>query len=278
MDNMAQNRLTNKKNKSEIYKYKKNLERVSVIFTFVITYIFMYTYQNMLHIEITPLDLKSYLSMPIVTLVIFPIIFYLYVKNHPLEKSDSENVKNRFFRRMIEFFQNEFPSKYILERCKRCKENENSCPNYIKEESQEHIKYWFYDIFHGAIEKEDPERVKRTYEKGYICKLYYIFILLLIISLTTSIIVIIFHHVYILINGDFRFDISSYQILFPLFAGGIILFLKNINYPYKDKPTGCWHAWREINRIHIFWLKDHEDFLVNLICQKGNCIKRFREK
>lgn len=278
MDNMAQKRLTNKKNKSDIYEYKKKLERVSVYLTVVITYIFMYTYQNMIHIEIRPLDFKSYLRMPIFFLVIFPTIFYLYVKNHPLEKMNSENVKIRCFRRMIEFFQNEFPSKYILERCKRCKENESSCPNYIKEESQEHIKYWFHDMFHGAIEKEDPERVKRTFEKGYICKLYYIFILLLIISLIASISVIIFHHVCILIYGDFRLDISSYQILFLLFAGGIILFLMNVNYPYKDKPTGCWHAWREINKIHISWLKDHEDFLVNLICQKGGCIKRFREK
>ena len=204
-------------------------------------------------------------------MIIIPLINIFIVKSDPLQRGTSQ-------KKAISFFQNEFPSKYILERCQRCIENENSCPNYIKVETYSHNRYWFYDIFHGPIEKEDPRKVSDTYTKGYTCKLLYYLPWILRIFIVLGISTIVFHHGYLYLFGDFRVDLTSVQILFPLVCGSIIILIKILNKPDEKSPSGCWQAWREINRIHVSWLRSQESFLVNLICQSSGGTKRFIEK
>ena len=99
-------------------------------------------------------------ALDLIATVIIPLIRYLIIRPDPLQRSPSKT-------KHIAFFQNEFPSAYILERCQRCHDNEEICENFITEESKTHIRIWMHEIFHGPIEKENPSIVNETYEKGY---------------------------------------------------------------------------------------------------------------
>jgi hypothetical protein len=209
--------------------------------------------------------------MPIIVSVIFPLIHYIIVKADPLQRSPSQG-------KTIKFFQNEFPSKYILERCQRCIENENSCPNFIRLGSYDHVRYWFQDIFHGAIEKEDSKRIKDTFEKGYVCKLMYYLSWIIFIFFLLALITLIFHHIYLYFIDGFNFELTPLQILFPLTGIGIVILMKSLNKADNESPSGCWQAWREVNKIHVSWLKSKEDFLVRLICHANGGTKRFVQK
>ena len=262
----------NQKAKNDsIEEPKKKLEKLLVLSAFLIGYFYIYVYQNMLNIKVELFDFQTLIQMPLIALVIIPLIHYLIIKPDPLQRSPSR-------RKPIRFFQNEFPSKYILERCRRCTEDENSCKNYIKAESFTHVKYWFDDIFHGAIEEENPRVVKDTFAKGYTCKLLYYLSWILGIFFVLGILITIFHHIYLYFFDSFKVELISYQILFPLGCIILIILIKSLNKPNDKAPSGCWQAWREINRIHVSWLKSHEDLLVNLICQSGGGTKRFEEK
>ncbi|MBC7364523.1 MAG: chromate resistance protein [Candidatus Aminicenantes bacterium] len=258
------------KNKS-IEEPKEKLEWLLVLSAFFIGYFYIYVYQNIIHIEVKLLDFQTLIQMPLIAVVILPLIHYLVVIPDPLQRSPSK-------RKSVRFFQNEFPSKYILERCVRCIEDETSCPNYIKAESYAHIRYWFYDIFHGKIETVDPRRVRDTYEKGYHCKLLYYLSWILGVFLAFAIAIIVFHYVYQYFYNEYKVDLTSLQIIFPLVCGLIIILIKALNRPDESRPSGCWHAWREINRMHISWLAANKDYLDKLICQAGGGDKKFREK
>lgn len=258
---------------------KKYLEWLITSSLFIVSYFYLYIYQNMLHIKIKFLSIQDIQQPSIITLFILPLILYIIVKSDPLARKPYEKIPIKYFQKEIKFFQNEFPSKYILARCERCSEDENSCPNYIKKESYGHVKYWFYDIFHGEIEKENPGIIKETFRKGYTCKLIFYLSWTLIILLISAIITIVIYHLYLYYYyHEFKFELSTSQAIFPIVCISLLVLIRLLNNPNNTTPSGCWHAWRQINRIHIFWLKDHEDFLVNLICKKGSCIKRFREK
>ena len=204
-------------------------------------------------------------------MIVIPLIKYLIIRPDPLQRSPSK-------RREIRFFQHEFPSRYILQRCQRCIEDEKSCMNYIKEQSYDHIRHWFYDIFHGAIEREDPRRVKDTFEKGYSCKLLYYLTWILGIALAISLMTILCHHLYLFVKEGWMISIKALQIIFPVACAFVIILIKIMNNPDENAPSGCWHAWREINRMHVSWLKDHDDLLVSLICHKRTGTKSFKEK
>lgn len=251
---------------------KKRLERLLIISTLFIGYLYIYIYQNMFHIEVKLINLTSLIQMPLIALIIIPLIKYLIIKPDPLQRSPSK-------RKSIRFFQNEFPSKYLLERCARCIEDDKSCPNYIKVESYSHVRFWFNDIFHNKIEKENPKMVENTFEKGYICKLLYYFSWILCIFTILGIIIIFFHHICLYYSfKEIKVDLTSFQILYPLVCVSIFILIKILNKPDANTPSGCWQAWREVNRMQISWLGSNENFLINLICYDKGGTKRFKEK
>lgn len=249
----------------------RRLELLLILCTLIISYFYIYVYQNILNIKVDPIDLQTLIQIPVIAIIVIPLIRYLVVKPDPLQRSHSK-------RQTIRFFQNEFPSRYILERCQRCIEDEHSCPNYIKAESYDHIRYWFYNIFHGSIEAEDPRRIKDTFEKGYTCKLLYYLTWVLGIALAIALMTILYHHLYLFIKEGWTVSITALQIIFPIVCSLLIILIKIMNNPNEKSPTGCWHAWREINRMHVSWLKDHDDLLVDLICHKNKGTKNFKEK
>lgn len=113
---------------------KTRLEWLLILCALIIGYFYIYAYQNILHIEVEFISLQTLIQIPIISIIVIPLIRYLFVKPDPLQRSPSKRRANRFF-------QNEFPSKYILERCQRCIEDEKSRPNYIKVQSYDHIRH-----------------------------------------------------------------------------------------------------------------------------------------
>lgn len=250
---------------------KERLELLLILCALAIGYFYIYIYQDILHIEVRLVDLQTLIQVPIISIIVIPLTKYLLVKPDPLQRSPSK-------RRAIRFFQNEFPSRYILERCQRCIEDEKSCPNYIKEASYAHVRYWFNDILHGAIEKEDPSRVRSTFEKGYTCKLLYYLTRVLRFAFAVAIMTILYGLAWLSINEVSALSITSLQIIFPIICVSIIVLINVANSSDEKKPSGCWQAWREINRMHISWLRGHDNSLVDIICHDGTGAKTFKAR
>jgi hypothetical protein len=61
-------------------------------------------------------------------------------------------------------------------------------------------------------------------------------------------------------------------------TGGFIIVIRTLHSPDEKKPSGCWQAWREINRIQVSWLKGHENLLIELTCQASGGTKQFQER
>lgn len=233
-------------------------------------YFYIYIYQDMLHISVQLLSLRSLYQMPIVALVIIPLLRHILVKPDPLQRSPSQM-------KAIRFFQKELPSKYLLERCTRCIETPESCRNYINKDSFDHVRYWF-NIFHGPMEKENSGVEKETYWKGYRCKLLYGLSWILPTFFILALLTILVHHLYLYIIGKSEFDFQPLYVYYPLICGSIWILIKVSNKVDDNKPSGCWQAWRQINRIHIGWLRSNEDVLVSFICVTNGNDKQFTEK
>lgn len=255
---------------SAIRDPRKRIECLIISSTIVAGYFYIYIHQNMLHIEIPLISYQTLITMPIVTLVA-ALALYLFVKSDPLQRSPSN-------KKAIRFFQNEFPSKYILQRCDMCIEDESSCKNYIKPESFAHVRYWFKDIFHGIIEQQDPTSVTETFEKGYNCKLVYYLKWVMISLLVLSVLTATIHHIFLYFEQALEFDFTNWQILFPVICIMIIVLITVLNRVDDVKPSGCWQAWRQINRMHVSWLKSNENILIGLICHNNEGTKHFVKK
>lgn len=251
---------------------RQRLELLLNIVALLAGYYYFYIYQDVFNINVPLLSLKSLLAMPLIATVIIPLIRYLIIRPDPLQRSPSKT-------KHIAFFQNEFPSAYILERCQRCHDNEETCENFITEESKTHIRIWMHEIFHGPIEKENPSIVNETYEKGYTCKLMYytswIFFIFSIGSFLTILIPALTNYIF---THNFALNISRVKIISPVFMFIAMLLILYLNSANHDNPSGCWHAWREINRIHISWMKKNDDLLNKSVCQVNNANKEFRTK
>ncbi len=252
---------------------RKKLERLFILTLIFISYSFLYIYQELLNLEIKYVTFEVLVRIPVITMIIIPCVRLVIVKADPLQRSPSRI-------KAIRFFQKELPSRYLLMRCEKCIENNKTCKNYIIEDSHDHIRYWFYHILHGPIEQEDPQRVKDTFEKGYTCKLISYLIPCLLIFILLSISTLIIHNIYTFSSNpdQFKFQPDFLHIAFPLICLSILVIIWILHNPDDKKPSGCWQAWRQINRIHVGWLREHEDLLKNLICRANGNNKEFIEK
>lgn len=261
-----------KLNGGAVKEPKTRLEVLLQLSALLAGYLYIYVYQDILRIEIEFVNFQTLLGIPVIAGVVIPLVKYVLVKPDPLQRSPSR-------RREIRFFQKEFPSKYILERCqKRCIEDDKSCPNYIKADSYDHVRHWFQDVFHGHIMREDPQRVRDTFEKGYSCKLLYYLTWVLRFALAISLITVVYHHARLAITGAWALQITPFQVFFPIICATSLWLIRAMNVPDENSPSGCWHAWREINRMHVSWLRSQDDLLVTLICHKGTGTRTFKER
>jgi hypothetical protein len=103
---------------------KARLQRLLNISAIIVGYFYVWTFQDFLRIQVAFVDLTTLLRLPIITIIIFPLVKYGYIEQDWLQRG-RPNLKS------VRFFQLQFPSFYIKERCNRCVETPHTCRNYI---------------------------------------------------------------------------------------------------------------------------------------------------
>lgn len=253
---------------------KLRLEVQLGVTSFAAAYLYVWAFQDLLglHLKLVAFDL--FLKAPLISLVAFPLVFYGYVKADPLQRS-------HYHWPAVRFFQAEFPSLYILHRCERCIERVH-CRNFISPESGNYTTYWLRDLWRPVFRNQHPEEFKNTFRRGYTCKL-------LFGTKTLAITFLLIGAITVLAAAGKQFiyaRLSKTQFHVPLrtphliFLGGCLLVwfaISRLNIPDPTYPTGCWQAWREINRGHVLWLRHNEELLVEVICHAGGNDKTFHE-
>jgi len=250
---------------------RKRIEYLMIITLICIGYFYIYVYQNMIGIDVPFIGLESLIELPIIAIIVIPLVKLIIVKSDPLQRSSSKN-------KTIRFFQKEFPSNYIFNRCQTCIENENTCINYINPGSYAHISYWFRDLFHGKIERDDPMVIKETFEKGYTCKLVFYLSWVLLIFFILSLVTTGVHYIILYLTDNLVFALIAWQIIFPVLCLSIWGLIKILNRPDEKNLSGCWQAWRQINGIHVSWLGSNESLLVDLICHANSGTKHYLKR
>jgi hypothetical protein len=251
---------------------RKRLERILALCGLLLGYYFAYFFQNALHFPIRLVDMDSLVKMGLVTAIIIPLIHYVFVKRDPLQRSPSKTGA-------IAFFQREFPSKYLLLRCEQCVEDESSCSSFLKPDEATHGRLWFREIFHGVLEKSYPGVGRETFKKGYACKLLYGLTGLFTFFGTLAALLLIGHNIWrYSFLGASTIDVSAEQVFFLSVCVVVAVYIRLAHRANIEAPSGCWHAWREINRQHISWMRDNEPILNQLVCQRSGSTKTYRPK
>lgn len=75
---------------------KRKLERLLELSTIFISYIFIFVYQNVFHIQVKLIDFETLIKLPIIALVVMPLVHYLIVKQDALQLSPSKKKAIRF--------------------------------------------------------------------------------------------------------------------------------------------------------------------------------------
>ncbi len=249
---------------------RKKIDRLSGYALVVFAYFYFFVFQILVDIQTKFTDFETIIRAPIMALLILPLINRGIIKPDPLQRSFSKGKKIRFFQRY-------FASNYLLERCQRCREDQNTCCNYLDDRSEKQNYYWFRLIF-PEIENNHPGIKEETYEKGYTCKLLFIIVLFCKVFITISILALVAYHTYLYFIGQLEIMISGQQIAFLIACVMIWIIIGGLNRANINRPTGCWHAWRAINLSHITWMEINSAFLDDKICQANGIQKQFIQK
>jgi len=223
-------------------------------------YFFIWVYQTFFGLRVALVGFDSLLKIPLVALVVLPLVYQLLVHADPLQRSSLPW-------KSVRFFQAEFPSRYIRERCGNCVETHATCRNFIGPDSLDHVNYWLNYLWRPIVERDFPERFQDTFVRGYRCKLVLGLNLIAGFFGTLALLAVFVFAVTEWPSGLWAKD--SRYLLYPAFCfllagtGGML------NRPDKEKPTGCWHAWREINNLHVLWMRNNDPLLTSILCRAG---------
>lgn len=201
-----------------------------------------------------------------------------------------------------DFFQSQFPSRYLLDRCEKCKVK-TSCPNPLSESN--YITTWFY-FFNEHIPNYLRSIILTT---GYLCR----------IAFYTHLFSLFFFYIGLLypltsfLKGDFSFGTFTYSgilliILEAVFLSnsigkkgekwyslffraldptrlrittGLILgFLNRRSRHAESKESeadidarGLWPRWQRYNEVQVRWMEINEPLLTEKVCRQAQ-VKR----
>lgn len=250
---------------------KARLQRLLNVSAIIVGYFYLWTFQEFLRIHVAFIDLTTLLRLPIISIIIFPLVKYGYIKQDWLQRG-RPNLKS------VRFFQLQFPSLYIKERCNRCVETPQTCRNYITPDSRDHTSYWLNHIF-PIVKRDRKEEAARTFEKGYTCKLIFGLQVVLLFFVIVSVLTVAWKPLLdLVLRKPVVVSVLPLQIIFILLCLGITGLLRALHSPNLKSPTGCWHAWREVNDALKLWMRNNEPTLVDLVCHAGGNNKSFVRK
>ncbi|HAF61272.1 MAG TPA: hypothetical protein DCK95_02985 [Anaerolineaceae bacterium] len=148
-------------------------------------------------------------------------------------------------------FQRYWPSRYISEHF----DIDINSANYI----------WFEKNF-NTWEKSDSSRnsqYKRTFERGYQCRLVYYLIIVLSLFIIFSAIQLIIE--FIVMKQFLLIDNYLWKCIFLGIALVSYLTVKGSNKIKEDKKSGVWKKYDEINQLHIDWIEENSELIENQI-------------
>jgi hypothetical protein len=248
---------------------KRRLERLLIVSSVVLGYFYVWAFQEYLKINVKFIDVSTLLRLPIISIIVIPLMLYLYVKPDWLQRG-----RPKF--KSVRFFQAQFPSLYIKQRCGRCNETAQTCRNFIGPESRDHNSYWLSQIWRPIIKRKYKEQFERTFEKGYTCKLVFGLQVAFVFFAAVSILTIICKPVLdLLMRRPFVVFYLPKHLIFVGVCVLVAFIISALNRPDMSSPTGCWHAWREVNDTHRLWLRNNEPVLVDVVCHAGGNDRSF---
>jgi hypothetical protein len=248
---------------------KARLERLLSVSSIVLGYFYVWTFQEYLKINVKFIDVSTLLRLPIISIIVIPLTLYLYVKPDWLQRG-------RPHFKSVRFFQAQFPSLYIKQRCGKCSETAQTCRNFIGPESREHNSYWLDHIWRPIIKKKYKEQFDRTFEKGYTCKLLFGLQIALVFFAIVAVVTMISKPILdLLMRRPIVYFYMPKHLIFVGVCVFVAILISLLNRPDMTAPTGCWHAWREINDAHKLWLRNNEPILVELVCHAGGNDRSF---
>jgi hypothetical protein len=251
---------------------KARLEILLGLSTFAAAYLYVWVYQDFLGIRVAFVDFSALLRVSIISTVVFPLVHYLYVKPDPLQWANWKF-------RSVRFYQLQFPSLYIRDRCQRCLETVATCRNFMGPDSRDHTTYWFDGIWRPIIATGFRGNFERTFERGYTCKLVFGVQLAMVFFSALALITMSWKPLYRWVVQKPVFpSFESPHFLFVLVCFGMILLIRSLNTPDPGNPSGCWKAWREVNDGHKLWLRNNDNVLVDVVCHAGGNTKVFRSR
>ncbi|MGA3178368.1 MAG: hypothetical protein ABSE19_13610 [Candidatus Acidiferrum sp.] len=247
------------------------LQRLLTVSATIVGYFYVWVYQDYLGLRVPLVDVSTLLRLPIIAIVVIPLVFYAYVNPDWLQ-TGRPKLKS------VRFFQAQFPSLYVRDRCGRCAETEKTCKNFIGPASADYTSYWLDGIF-PMIKKGNKAQADRTFERGYSCKLIFGLEVVLLFFVVLSLLTIGSKPlVNFVIRRPAPFSLDPKQVIFVVVCLFIPFLMRALNSPDMDSPTGYWHAWREINNAHKLWMKNNEPTLVKVVCHAGGNNTSFSQR
>lgn len=243
---------------------RARLEWLQSVVVVMLTGLTLSVYQDVFGFRFGFKELWSTVELPVFAVVILPYITYVVVRSDPLR-----HLRTRFG--PVKFYQEQFPSSYLVRRCESCHE-EPACCNGLRKRNGDYVNYWFDELFHGSLEQLRPVSIHDTFEIGYTCKLVFASQCLLGVFAAFSLIIAAYDVTNrSILAGRFVLHLSSAQMAMPFMLFLFAWVIYALNKPDPANPTGCWAAWKEVNNGHRVWMRDHDDDLVRIVCHaRGN--------
>ncbi len=209
---------------------------IILTFSFVFTHIFIF-------------DLELFDDFPTWLLYLLIFVSYYFIQMI-LFSGDILYTGKPEVNKYVKIFQKKWPSRYIAEKF----EISIKDANY----------YWFQNFFNKWKKSESNmnEQVKRTFKRGYECRLVYYCIRFFQTIFVFSLIMIIVHNyqIFLLLLGEkvkIEFSDIQLQIGFIILILLIYMLIYLSNNPIYNNPKGVWQKYNEINEFHRKWIDDN---------------------
>jgi hypothetical protein len=226
----------------------------------VTTWFVMLIYVLYLHLFVVQLGRESANYLLYALVLIIPLIGTFLFAGDSLAFGSSAEAK---------FFQKEFPDKHVAKK--------------FGVEEAEARRLWF-----RALDRRlDDQLVKRTYQYGYTCRLFYYakravfwFALLTSVTLAGTIMYRLCKVIPLNVVGQDRVWEAVKgeanllgKVVYLVHLVGLFLFLKFSNRIDPRRPTGVWKRWREVNERNRKWVDQFTDLAALRLFADGDSLR-----
>ena len=260
-------------NKQGFFGVKARVQYLQALTALFLTVLFLSAHAHVFEVKVPALLSEVWWTARLISLVVVPAITYWLVRPDPLQSGRPGRLAKK-----TRFFQEQFPSRWLIARCLRCQETPETCRACLTSRADDASQVWFR-IFKDDIGAALPEERERTFRRGYTCKFVWGNEWLLLAFLGLSVLVAAFQRMMEAEEwgGPHQWALTGKQVLFVVGCAAVWTASNLLNRAGKQ-ATGCWKLWREVNRHHTMWMEEHPDVLKQKVCCRLGEDKSFRPK